>query len=416
MSKTLYLECSSGISGDMSVAALLDLGADKNALLDMLDKLPFNEYRIEISRVDKAGISCLDFNIIMDEDNHDHDMEYLHGHADNIPDKGHVNEHSHAHEHRNLGEILRIIEQAEMSDNAKQIAVNIFTILAQAESKAHNVPVEEVHFHEVGAVDSIVDVLSFAFCYDNLGITDTVVEVINEGGGTVRCRHGILPVPVPAVVNILADCGIAMHKTGISGELITPTGAAIAAAICTKNKLPEQYVIRGIGLGAGKRNYETPSILRAMLIEEKHNGNHILRVETDIDDCSAEVLGYTMERLYETGAREVHYSPVYMKKNRPAYELVVICTEDKLDSVRDIIFRETTSIGLRYIRMERSILERHVEKVQTSLGEALVKKCEYGSETYFYPEYDSVKELALKNEKSFLEVYGIISNEAKQEK
>ena len=141
-----------------------------------------------------------------------------------------------------------------------------------------------------------------------------------------------------------------------------------------------------------------------------------MRVETDIDDCSAEVLGYTMERLYETGAREVHYSPVYMKKNRPAYELVVICTEDKLDSVRDIIFRETTSIGLRYIRMERSILERHVEKVQTSLGEALVKKCEYGSETYFYPEYDSVKELALKNEKSFLEVYGIISNEAKQEK
>lgn len=286
MGKTLYLECYSGISGDMTVAALLDLGADKTVLDRVLKSLPVSGFQIKISRVVKSGIDACDFDVILDKkhENHDHDMEYLHGHhhddvaADlSIHTHEHTADHAHLHdtesahghhhhEHRGLQEITDIIEHSVMTDNAKKIALRIFEILAEAESKAHNVPVDQVHFHEVGAVDSIVDIVAVAVCLDNLGITEVIVPVLYEGRGTVRCQHGILPIPVPAVANVVSENHLCLKMTEVEGELVTPTGAAIVAAIKTKDKLPEKFEIQKVGIGAGKRQYECPGILRAMII------------------------------------------------------------------------------------------------------------------------------------------------------
>lgn len=282
MGKTLYLECYSGISGDMTVAALLDLGADQAVLDSALKSLPVSGFQTKISRVVKGGIDACDFDVMLDKkhENHDHDMEYLHGHHHENTEADthlHTHEHKHTHdtesahghhhhEHRGLKEITHMIEHSDMTDNAKKTALKIFGILAEAEGKAHNVPADQVHFHEVGAVDSIVDIVSAAVCLDNLEITDVIVPVLHEGCGTVRCQHGILPVPVPAVVNVVNKNHLNMKITDVEGELVTPTGAAIAAAIKTKDQLPKEFAIQKTGIGAGKRQYECPGILRAMLI------------------------------------------------------------------------------------------------------------------------------------------------------
>ena len=297
MGKTLYLECYSGISGDMTVAALLDLGADRAVLDRVLKSLKVSGFETKISRVVKSGIDACDFDVVLDKEheNHDHDMEYLHGHHhkghenNHFYDHNHVHEdkaehfhsheHNHAHgagsaqdrhhhEHCGIKEITYIIEHSAMNENAKKIALRIFEILAEAESKAHNVPVDQVHFHEVGAVDSVVDIVSVAVCLDDLDVTEVIVPVLCEGRGTVRCQHGILPIPVPAVANIVSANHLHLKMTEIEGELVTPTGAAIVAAVKTKDKLPETFEIRKIGIGAGKRQYECPGILRAMVISQ----------------------------------------------------------------------------------------------------------------------------------------------------
>ena len=414
MSKTLYLECACGISGDMGVAALIALGADCEILNNVLKSLNITGFETVISGVSKSGLDCVDFNVILDKewDGHDHDMEYLHGR--DVP--GHTHDDS-AHSHRSYKDVINIIDSADMTDNARKLARKIFAILAEAEAKVHGTDIEQVHFHEVGAGDSIVDVVSFAVCYDNLGITDTVITGMTEGCGTVRCRHGILPVPVPAVTEIVSSCRIGLRITDVMGELVTPTGAAIAAAVKTSDKLPSLFKIIKTGLGAGKRTYELPSILRAMIIEPAEpEDNSIYKLETDVDDCTGECLGYTMDMLYEAGAREVHYVPVYMKKNRPAYELTVICDRKDIVKLEQIIFAQTTTIGIRRVPMERTTLERRTETVHTSLGEAQVKICTYdGGIVKAYPEYDSVAQISHSLQKPFREVYEIVKKESNAE-
>ena len=505
MGKTLYLECYSGISGDMTVAALLDLGADQEVLGKVLASLPVQGFETKISRVKKSGIDACDFDVILDAeiDGHDHDMEYLHGHEhahaaeaaqhgkmevhehsqehghahsheeysdehehtheeehdhqhshsheeehshghthsheeepnhehvhthDNehehshnqedhahghthSHDGEHTHDHHHHHQHRGMKEIRQIIAAADMTENARKISLDIFEILAQAEAKAHNVPAEEVHFHEVGAVDSIVDILSVAVCLDNLGITDVIVPVLYEGTGTIRCQHGILPVPVPAVTNIVQQCGLDFKITQVKGELVTPTGAAIVAAVRTGKTLPENFEIEKIGIGAGKRTYECPGILRAMLIrntdsdQSSDDKDVIYKLETNIDDCSGEVLGFVMERLFEAGARDVHYTPVYMKKNRPAWLLTVICKEEDVPGMEALIFAETTSIGIRKARMERTILPRRKEKVMIPFGEVEVKICGPEGAQKCYPEYESLAKICRKTGISYAEAY-----------
>lgn len=410
--KTLYLECTSGISGDMTVAALLDLGADQKVLKRALDSLLVEGFQTIISWVKKAGLDVCDFNVVLDtaHENHDHDMEYLHGHSH--PNEGHSHTHAHEHHHhshRGLSEILSIIEHADMTDRAKDTAVRIFKILAEAEAKAHGVPEDQVHFHEVGAVDSIVDILSVAVCLDNLDITEVVVPALYEGQGTIRCQHGILPVPVPAVMNIVQAYKLPLKVTEIKGELVTPTGAAIVAAVRTLDRLPDLFTVEKTGMGAGKRDYGLAGILRAMLIRsDVKEKDQIYKLETNIDDCSGENLGYTMERLMEEGARDVHYTPVYMKKNRPAYQLNVICDENKVEKMEQVIFEETTTIGIRRIPMERTTLLRACRTVQTPLGEAKVKVCQWHGVKRCFPEYDSVTALCRAHGRHYRDVYELI--------
>lgn len=426
MRNKLYLECTSGISGDMTVAALLDLGADQKKLVRTLKSLPVKGFDIKISRVMKSGIDACDFDVLLDYDheNHDHDMKYLHGddgdfhghdHEKHHHDHGGSRHGHHHHEHRGLNEIMEIIDHTDMTDRAKSYGKRIFKILAEAEAKAHNVPVNQVHFHEVGAVDSIVDILSAAICMDDLDVEEVIVPRLCEGSGTIRCQHGILPVPVPAVSNIVSTHQLKLHITPVQGELITPTGAAIVAAFLTSEKLPEDFTVRKIGIGAGKRQYECPGILRAMLIRgsgEEASGNDactetdtIIKLESNIDDCTGETLGYVMELLYEAGAREANYMPVFMKKNRPAWLLTVLCKEEQVSVMEQIIFRETTTIGIRRQEMGRTILKREKRAVTTPLGEVEVKVCTFDGQEYFYPEYESVKKLCEKTGISYKEAY-----------
>lgn len=277
--KSLYLECNAGISGDMLVAALLDLGADKEALDKALQSIPAKGFEYKISRVSKAGVDCCDFDVILDEEhaNHDHDMAFLHGNGDAVVHShehehehhhDHEHEHHHHHEHRGLQEVIAIIDATDMSAAAKELALKIFDIIADAEAKAHAVEKNAVHFHEVGAIDSIVDIVAIAVCADSLGVENVIVPELCEGRGTVRCQHGVLPVPVPATANIMQRFGFNVRLLPVQGEFVTPTGAAAAAALMTTDELPQSFKILGIGLGAGKRQYERPSILRALMIED----------------------------------------------------------------------------------------------------------------------------------------------------
>lgn len=413
MGKTLYLECYSGISGDMTVAALLDLGADQKHLEEALSSLLVQGFRIEISRVVKSGLNACDFSVILDQDNHDHDMEYLHGQQnmeESHEHQGHGHMHKHDYEHRGMKEIREIIQRSSITERAKQTALRIFEILAEAEAKAHGVSVEKVHFHEVGAIDSIVDIVSIAVCLDDLDVTEVIVPMLCDGTGFIRCQHGQIPVPVPAVVNVAQTHHLKLKITDIEGEMVTPTGAAVVAAIRTSEKLPESFEIVATGLGAGKRQYRCPGILRAMLIRqtetETQESDRIWRLETDIDDCSGEAMGHVMQALLENGAREVHYTPVFMKKNRPAYELVVLCKKEKIFRMEEIIFTETTTIGIRRNELDRTILRRSEEEIQTPVGKAQVKICTLPNGTKrCYPEYESAAALAKEAGLSFREAY-----------
>ena len=409
-SHILYFECHSGISGDMTVAALLDLGADRQVLLSALESLPLSGYSIEIKDVFKSGIRACDFHVVLDKhhENHDHDMEYLHGNHKHI----HTENHIHHHESRNLSDIIQLISSAALTDNAKKLAVRIFTILAQAEASVHGKSIDEVHFHEVGAVDSIVDIVAAAVCIDNLNPAKIVVSTLTEGTGLIRCQHGLIPVPVPAVTAIAASQGLKLKLTDVSGELVTPTGAAIAAAVRTEEKLPEEFRILRTGFGAGKRDYKTAGILRVMLLEplSEDTSDTILSMETNIDDCSGEALSFTLNQLMEHGALDAFCIPIYMKKNRPAYLLKVICEEARQKELENIIFRNTTTIGIRIQKMFRTKLERRIITVETPWGMADVKCCIHGSDTYYYPENDSICQLARKNQIGFPEMYHLIQN------
>lgn len=318
-----------------------------------------------------------------------------------------------------MKEIRQIIGKTQMTEGARSLALKIFTILAEAESKAHHVPIEEVHFHEVGAVDSIVDIIAAAVCLDQLKADQVIIPFLCEGHGTVRCQHGILPVPVPATANIMQSYSLPVQFMEAHGEFVTPTGAAIAAAITTSVKLPKQFIVEKIGIGAGKREYERPSILRAMLIHEQPDNadmhqeqDYIYKLESNIDDCSGENLGYVMEQLFANGARDVHYIPVYMKKNRPAYQLNVICSKEDVPRLEELIFKETTTIGIRRQKMERSVLKREIISVQTVFGEAAVKVCELNGEKRYYPEYESVAEICRRQSLTYGEVYRRIAQQA----
>lgn len=446
----LYLECNSGISGDMTVAALLDLGADRQILLDALSSLPLTGYSIEIKDVYKSGIRACDFNVILDHDNHDHDMDYLHGHAHSITDEhdhthshnlsdehGQIHRHDHSmtvgdvhghdtdesqhihhhhHDARNLNDITKIIQVGQLSSGAKDLALKIFQILAEAEAAVHGKTLDEIHFHEVGAVDSIVDIVAVAVCIDNLSPSGIVISALTDGKGQIRCQHGLIPVPVPAVTAIAMQNDLTLNISDVEGELVTPTGAAIAAAVRTATTLPKEFRIRRIGFGAGKRDYAATGLLRAMLLQPLSKDTHdtILSLETNVDDCSGEALSYTMQLLLDAGALDAFCIPIYMKKNRPACLLKVLCNPEQRAEMESIIFRNTTTIGIRIQEMQRTKLPRKIFALETPWGMADVKCCTYGNDTYYYPENDSVSRLAKQNGTGFTEMYNMIQAYARE--
>ena len=443
MGKALYVECNAGIAGDMAVAALLDLGASREVLLGVLRTIPVTGFQVEIRRVKKAGIDCMDFNVILDaaHENHDHDMKYLFGHDDNEGghehehhhgdeqdhehehEHGHDHEHEHHHGHRNMDDVLSIIDKTAMSDVARSLAHKIFQIIAEAESKAHGIPLRDVHFHEVGAIDSIVDVIALAVLFDDLRTAQSIdrvyVPYLCEGTGTIRCQHGILPIPVPAVSNIVREYGIPLKIVDDWGEFVTPTGAAFVAAVATDFAAPKECVIKKTGMGAGKRSYKRTNIVRANIIEENDSSdssgasldtdreeNSLWKLETNIDDCTGEALGFVMERLFEAGARDVAYIPCFMKKNRPAYLLAVICKESDIAVLESVIFTHTTTIGIRRVKIERTALPRTERNQATEYGPVRIKEVLLPDGTKRgYPEYEDLARVARETGKPIQELY-----------
>ena len=433
--QTLYLECYSGISGDMTVAALLDLGADEQVLKASLDSLNISGYKIEIGRTQKCGIAACNFDVILE-----HTEGHIHIHHKpigkarvasytfkqvtkhtNTHNDSHSHDHDHDHEHehththndqRNINDIIKIIEESKISNRAKTISKKIFDIIAIAESKAHGIAVDEVHFHEVGAIDSIVDIVAVAVCIDNLNIGEVIISELYEGSGHVKCQHGVIPVPVPAVINIVTDSSLTIRITDARGEMITPTGAAIAAALKTRDSLPKSYRILKVGIGAGKKDFAKANILRACIIEEAHKDmtDEIWVLETNLDDCTGENLGFIMDKLLEIGANDVFFTPIYMKKNRPAYRLSVICREESIKAMEATIFKNSTSIGIRKYKTLRTILEREIIEVDTQYGQVRVKVCYFENEKYFYPEYDDIKEICNRTGEGFKKIYDEVNS------
>ena len=402
MSMILYFECCSGISGDMAVAAMLDVGADREALDRALSSLDIGGFEVSISRKQKSGLDVCDFDVVLEHDNHDHDMQYLYGEGH------HVHEHHHG---RGPAEIREIISKADMSERARAVSYNILDILAEAEASAHGIPVDKVHFHEVGAVDSIVDIISLGVCLDSLDVDGVCFSELYEGTGTVRCQHGVIPVPVPAVVNILASHReLSLRMTQSQGEFVTPTGAAFAAAARTCD-VPGSFRIERVGMGGGKRDTDRSGILRAMIITPTENHDIAVKLECNIDDCTGEALGYTAERLMAEGAKDAHYTPVFMKKGRPAWLLTVICSEFDRHRLESVIFSETSTAGIRRCTMDRTVMSRRSEDVETSIGKVRVKVLSMDGIEKVHPEYECLAAICREKGIPFREAYETVMKE-----
>ena len=377
--KILYFDCFSGISGDMVLGALTDLIEDKQYLVREMKKLKLEvPFQIQIGETEKHGIHGKTVKVTAE---------------DKQP-------------HRNFQTICELIDSSDFSESVKQLSKNIFRRVAEAEATVHNKPLNEVHFHEVGAVDSIVDIIGASVLIDAVQPDKIVSSVLSDGTGFVECRHGKIPVPVPATMEIVKRRGVPLQLTDEIGEMITPTGAAI---ICeTAESFGEELYgsVLKVGYGCGERAFKRPNILRAMLMENRKHikDEEIVKLDTTIDDCSGETLGYTIEKLLEGGARDVFFTPVYMKKNRPAYLLTVICDSCCKEKMRRIIFSETTSIGIREIAVTRTKMDRTFQTVMTKWGELKLKRVSYGDIEKCYPEYESAKTLAQQSGQSLHDI------------
>lgn len=390
--KTLYFDCSSGISGNMTLGALVEILGDEQYLVEELKKLQVDGYHIEISKKVKNGITGTYVDVVL-EDHHHH--EHDHHHEEHHHE--HEHEHEHHHEHRNLHDVNHIIENSNLKEETKQLAKRIFRRVAEAESKVHHKSIEEVHFHEVGAIDSIVDIVGTAILINKIQPDKIISSVVNDGYGFIECAHGTMSVPVPATSEIFSKAGVKCRQIDIDTELVTPTGAAIISELATEFTVMPTMTVQKIGWGAGKKDLKIPNVLKVYLgemeetLEEKQE---IAVMETNIDDTTGEILGYTAEKLMQNGALDAFFTPIYMKKGRPAYRLTVACRKENIEKLQTIIFRETTTIGIRYRYEKRNVLPREKVEVNTEYGLVQAKQVKLGEETYTYPEYESLKKIA----------------------
>nr|WP_314376449.1 nickel pincer cofactor biosynthesis protein LarC [uncultured Granulicatella sp.] len=463
---TLYLEPFSGLSGDMLNALLLDLGADRKHLEEALKTISLDGYHLHVDRIAKSSIWGTDFDVHMehgekdhgiagDFDHHHHDHEHehhhhhehehthehAHSHAHEEHTHAHTHEHSQPHEHhhhdhehthdghshkhthshhhhhgevRGLKEIETIILSSGVSDFVKEKSLEVFRDIAQAEANVHQMPVEEIHFHEVGATDSIIDIMSFFILWETLDIDAVYSTAVTEGSGTITVAHGVMPVPVPAVMQLRLQTAIPFSQDfDIHTELVTPTGLALFKVIRPVFAQPSNLTATKVGYGFGKRDTGKFNALRGTLLEKSthshqvvtSNNDEIIQIDTTIDDQSGEELGYIMSLLLEEGALDVHYTPVYTKKNRPATHLTLLIQEGDLERFTAILFKQTSTIGFRYQNVQRKVMTRTFQTQQTSLGAVKVKKNKYGTFTKSTLEYEDCARIAHETGLSIQAVY-----------
>ena len=408
--KTLYFDCSSGISGNMVLGALTEIIGDEQYLIEELKKLNTDGYKIEISKKVKNGITGTYVDVIVDgkdEYGHEHHIHEHHHEHEHEHEDEHEHEHHHHHEHRKLNDINKIISESTLEEKTKELAKRIFTRVAKAESKVHDKPLEEVHFHEVGAIDSIVDIVGTAILINKINPDKIISSIVNDGYGFIECAHGKMSVPVPATSEIFANRGVKFRQIDIDTELVTPTGAAIIAELAEEFTTLPAMETKKIGWGAGYKDLDIPNILKVYYGEMQEKNENFVVMETNIDDCSGEVLGYTSEILFQNGALDVFFTPIFMKKNRPAYRLTVACKKEDMFRLQNIIFRETTTIGIRYRFEARTELGREIIEIDTKYGKLKAKKVINNGEEYIYPEYESMKKLAKESNIPIKELYKI---------
>lgn len=421
--KVLYYDCFCGISGDMHIAAMLDLGVPQEYLLKEISKLKIDsEYEIKIQNTIKKGITGTRVDVILKnehvhnaDNNHNHVHDHVYGHSH---DHHHQHEHPHSHHHheehehnmehhhRGLKEIEDIINSSDLSDNVKKLSISTFMKVAEAEAKVHGKDLYDVHFHEVGAVDSIIDIVASAITLDYLKVDKVMASSIQLGGGFVKCAHGIIPVPAPATVEILKGIPV---KTGIvEFETTTPTGAAILAANVQEYTDKIDFSIEKTAYGLGHRELEIPNVLRVYLgtTQESEKTEEQYIIETNIDDMNPEFYEYIEEKLFSNGALDVYKTAIIMKKGRPAIKLSVLVSDDKEEEILRIIFKETTSIGVRKYKVEKIMLDRNFSKVKIAYGDVTLKNSYYKGELIkSKPEYEECKVIAKENNIPLKQVY-----------
>lgn len=379
--KIIGYDCFSGISGDMNLGAMIDLGVDSGYLTEELKKLNLPGWELQVQKDQRHGITGT---------------------------KVTVKQTRHEHAHRHLSDIEKIIDDSNLDIRTKDLSRKIFEKIAEAEAKVHGIPVDHVHFHEVGAVDSIIDVVGAAICFNKLNVERVHVSTVELGGGFVNCDHGRLPVPAPATAEIIK--GIPVKKGGVDFEATTPTGAAILAALGTDFDPDLAIKIEKTAYGVGQKDHQVvPNLLRVFLGETHamaESGHDALQLECNIDDMNPEFFEYISERLFKAGASDVFLSNIMMKKGRPGIVLNVICENELADTVKRIMFTESTSLGIRTFKFRKDTLTRKLETVKTIYGDITVKRSFYdGKEVSFKPEYEDCKRIASEKEIPVKEVY-----------
>jgi uncharacterized protein (TIGR00299 family) protein len=415
--KTLYLDLFSGISGDMFIGALVDLGLDRGQFEQELGKLDLEGYHLHFGRAQKGSIAGVKFDVhLADEHEHEHGG---HSHAHHHDDHGHAHSHGHSHPHshhdaRNFQQIQQLITASRLSDWVKEKSVAVFRRIAIAEGKIHGVPPDQVHFHEVGAVDSIIDIVGACIGLELLGRPRMLASPVIEGNGWIDCAHGRFPIPAPATLAILGARGIPLSQCNEPHELVTPTGAALLAEFVEQFAPMQVLVAEKIGFGLGARETKTrPNVLRAILGEAATpNALHdwetdtVAVLETNLDDINAEFLGYFVEQAFGAGALDVFHTPIQMKKNRPGVLLTVLCAEAEADKFTELLLRETSSFGVRRYRAQRRKLARELAVVRTKHGEVTVKLGRLdGRLVQVAPEFESCKKVAAAAKVPLKEVY-----------
>ena len=414
-----YLDCFSGMSGDMFLGALIDAGLSPEVLQRTVAALNLGA-QLDISRVNRSGITATKVDVWVNGEKEGPPGSGSHGHshAHDVQEHEHPHDSAHAHPHgsasaspqtgasaphthgRSLKEIRGIIARAAISESAKQIALRIFDALGAAEAKIHNNEIESVHFHEVGAVDAIVDIVGAAVGAEALGVDEFVCSPLNVGGGTVKCAHGVFPVPAPATVELLA--GAPVYSSGLQAELLTPTGAAIVKTLATRFGAFPMMRIEKSGYGAGTRDFAgNPNVVRltigeaATSLDSNTARDTISVLEANLDDLNPQVFGYVMDRLLDEGALDVFGMPVQMKKNRPGTLLTVLCKPEDAGKLTHIVFAETTTLGVRRREEQRQTLARRWVSVTTSWGDVRMKIASMnGTVTNFAPEYEDCRRIA----------------------